>query len=400
MKTVLIQAKAAVVDNARILSPAFVSVKDGIITDVQPSLHPPKKVDIDLSDKILLPGFTNAHCHLDLTHLGPQKENRFVSWIQNIMAQKFTDEDVYRGIQNGIRSLMDSGVTTVIDHAGMTTDAIFFEKAPIDIISFGEVIGVNHKRAQASIDHWQRFDQVLKTPHAIHSVHPDILSLLFSDEQKRSIHLSESQDEQNYFQCQSGTLFDFIKQRQDNPEQSFHKARSGIAYIQENFGSQKNTLVIHANYADDSDIKILRSWQNISLVHCPGSWAFFEHHEPPLEKLKQVGIPLALGTDSLASHKKLNFLYEIQLFLEKYPRTKFFDLLPMITTNALEALEIHNKGKIAKGYQSDLIAFDWQDNQDIIDLFRIKTKVDWLMTAGQISRPQTSEKNSALHPDQ
>jgi len=82
-------ASAAIVGNREIISPATIQIENGTIVNI--SNQKPKTTNhkiIRLENTVLLPGFTNAHCHLELTGIGPIKDKDFVPWIKTLISQK------------------------------------------------------------------------------------------------------------------------------------------------------------------------------------------------------------------------------------------------------------------------------------------------------------------------
>lgn len=71
-----------------------------------------------------------------------------------------------------------------------------------------------------------------------------------------------------------------------------HAARNGLL--------GPDLLAVHVNYLWDDDARILAQ-HGVSVVHCPGSHAYFRHQRFPAEILAAAGVNLCLGTDSLAS---------------------------------------------------------------------------------------------------
>jgi len=220
------------------------------------------------------------------------------------------------------------------------------------------------------------------SPHAIYSIHPEILKdVLKNKSHPFSIHMAESEEEKNYFKNFSGPIADFVK-AQENIK--FHDTGSGFEFYQKYCPNLNQTLFIHGNDFLDSALDKIAKLSQKCIVHCPGSFDFFDYEHFPFEKIIKRGIPLALGTDSLASNTGLNMLTEIRCFLKKYSGTSFEKLLPMVTTDALEAISIYDVGKIEEGYHADLIGFDWDGKKDLKTLFFENQEVDFVMSGGKM----------------
>jgi len=334
------------------LPDACLTIRDGLITDISTS-KPSGIPLLDASNDLLLPGFVNAHCHLELTALGPLSEHAYLPWIAALMAKKKTlsSQAMALGIKTGAQALLQSGVTTVIDHVSQDTNPKTFTNLPINHIGFGEVLGVNSEMAQASLNYWEQQNQLTLSPHSIHALAPDVLRQIFLKRQHPfSIHLAESESERAYFSDQAGPLWNFIQSRGGKS----HDSVSAVAWLQSQGYSSPASLLVHGNYFSDDDLALIAQWPKACLVHCPGSHAFFEHQDFPFEKVKLKNISVALGTDSLASNTALSLGHEIKLFCQKYPGQTLQTIMPLITTNALRAIGITDRGQLAIGQKADL----------------------------------------------
>ncbi len=391
-KTVI--AKSAVINNSEIISPAVITIENGIITDISQSIPSKTENTIDLGDMTLLPGFTNAHCHLELTNIGPLNEKRYAPWIYELMdnKMKLTPLDLAEAIIEGTKSLNKSGVTSILDHISFDNPIDIYKKIETTVIGFGEVLGSIPEVSQKIYTTLKSLKKASPipfhiSPHAVQTVAEDILKDVFNNESSPfSIHLAEYKGEQEYFVHNSGDFFAYVTDRYPELKGlNRHQAPSAIQYLDKMGYKLDNSLLIHANYVDATDLSIIESWKNVCVVHCPGSFEFFGHDDFPFAEYKKKNIPIALGTDGITSNTTLNYLHEIQLFLNKYPEIDFFELLPLITTNALESIGIKNDGMIKKGYQANMIGF--KGDIDIISPIKFiqsRLKIDFLMLIGKI----------------
>src|SRR4030095_15406460 len=117
--------------------------------------HRGKKI-VDLGEKALLPGFINAHCHLDYTCLRgkipPQKT--FTDWIRAINAEKakLSREDYLASINEGFAEAKRFGTTTVANLTAFP-ELIPQIQAPVRTWWFAELIDVRSpERANEIID--------------------------------------------------------------------------------------------------------------------------------------------------------------------------------------------------------------------------------------------------------
>lgn len=386
-------ANAALIENKKIMSPAVITVESGVIekiTSVVPTSH--RNAPLDLGDLFLFPGLVNAHCHLELTGIGPLAEHKFVPWIKKLVSFKkeLTSQQITRAVHSGIQKLLSSGVTTILDHMSFDTPIAAYDNSPVRIMAFGEVLGI-HKNASQKIFTAQKQNKKSAaipfqiSPHAVHTVNEMTLHEIFQDEPNPfSLHLCESEEESEYFKTKSGEMAELILAIAGSTALTQHHATSAMQWLKHQNCALKNSLIVHANKCDDADRDVLALWKNICIVHCPGSYEFFKHEDFEFEKLRTKKIPIALGTDSFASNTELSMLHEIKLFLTRYPQLTIEELMPMITTNACQAVGLDHVGEIHEGFSADMIGFKSATNKNALSFFKERAEIDWVLSRGQL----------------
>src|SRR5205085_5542810 len=97
-----------------------VVVEDGRVSWVGPRAEAPGGDVHDLGEGVLLPGLVNAHCHLELTHLGGGRVDAsggFVPWVRALVEARATDtpERVREHAAEGIAAVRAAGTAAVAD---------------------------------------------------------------------------------------------------------------------------------------------------------------------------------------------------------------------------------------------------------------------------------------------
>ena len=343
--------------------------------DVSPAAGEPV---LDLGESILLPGLINAHCHLDYTGMAGMIPSRkhFADWIKAIVALKgsWGYSEFAQSWVRGARMLVDSGTTTVADVEAvpeLLPDA--WHLGPLRIISFREMISLKWNAAAQ-----QQFDSQVKSwaalphrdgttglsPHAPYTTTPELLHRAANTARNKNwlltTHLAESEDEFQMFHDGTGPLTAWLGPQRDPlgfPKSTPVQYAEACGYLNDRL------IAVHANYLDGEDVQSLAR-RGVSVVHCPRSHAYFGHRVFAFETLRDAGVNLCLGTDSLASIRKnrkqslrLSWFDEMHTFMKRYPDVAPADVLNLVTLNPARALKKAGQlGELTTGACADIIS--------------------------------------------
>jgi cytosine/adenosine deaminase-related metal-dependent hydrolase len=331
---------------------------------------------VDLGHAILLPGLINAHCHLDYTGMAGQLRpaRHFSDWIKAIVALKsgWSYTDYAESWLKGAKMLLRTGTTTVVDiEAVPELLPEVVTATPLRVVSCLELLSVRSRQTarqmvQAAVEKLGTLpgEPPGLSPHAPYSTSPELLRAAAVAARERgwllTTHVAESEDEFEMFQVGRGSMFDWLK-----PQRDLSDCGQGtpVAYLARHGVLSPHFLAVHANYLAPGDAALL-ALAGASVVHCPGSHAFFGHQKFPLNELIKTGVNLCLGTDSLATMPvkrnetaELNLFSEMRRLAENYPALKPQRILAMTTMNAAHAIGRPTElGRLAPGSCADLIA--------------------------------------------
>ena len=339
---------------------------------------------LDLGEVILLPGLVNAHCHLDYTDMAGQlpPPKTFTDWIPLITAAKtaWSYSEYAHSWLHGAHMLLKTGTTTVADIEAMP-DLLpeAWEATPLRVFSFLEMTGIRSKRdpreilqeAVAKIDSLSDARcAALLSPHAPYSTLPQLLRLSAGVARKRKwricTHIAESAEEFEMFMHARGKMFDWLKRNErDNSD-------CGLGSPVKHFARHKmlgeNLLAIHVNYLARGDAALLGK-HRVNIVHCPRSHAYFRHAPFLRERLANARANICLGTDSLATMRKvgkqkpeLNLFEEMRLLSDTDLTISPAEILRMATVNGARALGLAGKlGELSPSTIADLIVIPADD---------------------------------------
>ena len=142
------------------------------------------------------------------------------------------------------------------------------------------------------------------------------------------------------------------------------RARSPIALLEKHDVLQPGSLLIHCVRVDDTDITTIAR-RGCSVAHCPASNAKFGHGVAPLLPLLAAGIPVGIGSDSVASNNRMDVLDEARLavlihrgVVRKHDAFGAHQALELATIGGARALGLEDRiGSLEAGKDADLAAF-------------------------------------------
>lgn len=320
-----------------------------------------EEAGVEFYSGILVPGFVNAHCHLELSHLYRKIEpgqglGKFIGSINNL--RDTSQQDLQRVMQVADRKMWASGIAAVGDISNSTGSLVTKRQSKIYYHTFVETFGFHPSRAErafalAEKTQTEFVDSGLKAsivPHAAYSVSESLFERVSAkadeDEAILSVHNQESLEEERFFTEGNGPIFDHYQKnlKLDISHWQAQKADS-LEFILNRIPKQSQLLLVHNTFITENDLKVLnkeRSPQNTFLVLCPNSNMYIENQLPPIDLLRKSGFPICIGTDSLASNHQLSVLEEMITIQKHFPEIMIEDLLSWASSNGARALNIES----------------------------------------------------------
>jgi cytosine/adenosine deaminase-related metal-dependent hydrolase len=322
------------------LERGLVTVRGDRIAAVEP--HGTRTADVDLGDVAILPGFVNAHTHLDLTgsrgKTPPTPD--FVSWLRQVIAfrrQRSPDETA-ADIATGVTECLQAGTTLVGDiaAAGASWDELAY--APLRAVIFHELLGLPEARARRAWSDALAWTPAATptcrrglSPHAPYSAHGLLFGGALLSGLPSAMHLAESQAELELLRSHSGPFVAFLQEL--GVWDAAGLIESPETILRWKVDSQPK-LYVHCNYFSQG-VPFLPKH---SVIYCPRTHAAFGHAPHPFREFLARGVRVALGTDSLASNPDLSVLAEARFLHTRYADFAGDVLLRLATLNGAEAL--------------------------------------------------------------
>lgn len=291
---------------------------DGRIAAVGPHGKVPSPADaerFEFKDAILTPGLVNAHTHLELQHLaGQNSETSFVLWIKRIreLKEATPPEAFIAAAEAGLRECWSRGVTCIAEtgSTGATMEALvrFGGRGMV----YQEVFGPGPSQVPPAMEELER--QVLRlrrlattmrgvgvSPHAPYSVSEALYRRVARYAQQErlpiALHLAESQEESELVRYGAGPFAEALRGRGIVVEP---RHCSPVQYLRELGVLRAGTLAVHCVQVDDADMQTLKA-ARVAVVHCPRSNRVHGHGTAPFTAMREVGLTVGIGTDSVVS---------------------------------------------------------------------------------------------------
>jgi cytosine/adenosine deaminase-related metal-dependent hydrolase len=167
---------------------------------------------------------------------------------------------------------------------------------------------------------------VVPSPHAIYSTfHPGLVELLRAG--PGSLHLAEDSAERAFVADAKGGFAVLVARMGAEPKDVVPRSRSAVELVAPHLAPHH--LAVHCVDLDDEDVALLRR-TGVTVVLCPRSNRFITGKLPRLDALLEAGVPLAVGTDSLASCPTLAPLADVTALWRAFPDVPAARIVPLL----------------------------------------------------------------------
>ncbi|MHC1741961.1 MAG: amidohydrolase family protein [Syntrophobacteraceae bacterium] len=328
----------------------------------------------DHGDAALMPAVVNAHTHLELTLMEgkvPLPQTGFPSWIEQVFRHRASLDGpaLLKGMRKGLAMLESAGTclcgditnhSTTLDGQGMQSgrrqpflELIGFDCDSLTAALQSTAIGVD---TTTVIER----DGVSLAAHATYSTSAAVIRQAKEWCRSRgrvfSIHTAEHEQELELLQTGTGYCRELLQTVGRWVDGWIPPARSPVAYLDSLGVLDERTLLVHAVHMTESDWDIVDR-RGCAVCFCPRSNHFLSTGKADVELSIQMGVPVALGTDSLASNVDLNLFSEAAFFLDQHPGVPPDAGLSMMTLGGARALGCQDRfGGLTVGKAAAMIA--------------------------------------------
>ena len=306
----------------------------------------------------IVPGFVNAHCHVELSHLHGKfrKGTGMAGFIDQInelrdWAGRAVKVELTR---KWMDKMWNDGVSAMADISNDDSSFEVKQSHPMYTRTFLEVFGSEPEMCGGVMTDVTNLNEVASsygldaapTPHSCYTMSPQLLSASAAAGLKSgylSYHSQESQEEEDLLISGSGAMYENRKRAgMSTPPVT---GESSLKYFLDRLKVaapapyEENILLVHNVCLKQDDIDaVKKTMKNPFFAICPLSNIFIHNALPPVALMRENGLKIALGTDSLSSNDDLDMVKELSCLHEAFPEVPMNEMLVWACMNGASFL--------------------------------------------------------------
>jgi cytosine/adenosine deaminase-related metal-dependent hydrolase len=326
--------------------------------------------DVQELEGILCPGFVNAHCHLELSHMKGMipAHTGLQEFVKQIVAlRQVAPETIQEAIVTAEAEMMANGIVAVGDISNTLDTLEQKAKHNLAYYSFVELYDLDPTRAAdkilAGLEIQKQFQEncvrASLVPHAPYSVTNNLWNLLSEHFgiHTISMHNQETPDENDFFKNKTGSFLGMYERTKVNLDFFEATGLSSLQSILPIFKKAHYGILVHNSFTSAEDIQAVHAAMNNAFwCLCPNANQYIEKTMPPVELLRSENANIVVGTDSYASNWSLNVLDELKTIQQHQPQIPLAEMLGWATINGARALQMDKHlGSFEKGKKPGLV---------------------------------------------
>ncbi|MBC7775629.1 MAG: amidohydrolase family protein [Phycisphaerae bacterium] len=305
---------------------------------------------------ILVPGFVNTHCHLELSHMKGKVDTGtgLIPFITGVVTQRNTSAEVIaEAIEKAEQEMLDGGIVALGDISNAPDT--FAAKARgrmryhtfLELFDFLQEAGTEKTFA----DGLGVYEQIelapgsarSLVPHAPYSVSKKLFEKINAFNPKSnitvSIHNQETPPEETLFLEKKGGFLDFYGKFGISLDQFEATGKSSIYYALTHMNPENRSIFVHNTLTSRAHIEAAQAWSPHTFwATCPNANLYIENRLPDYSAFLDTQARVTIGTDSLTSNWQLSILEEMKTIARYQSYVPFATMLRWATLNGAQAL--------------------------------------------------------------
>jgi len=366
----------------------LVTSEDGVIIELIEATNAGD--NIEQLKGILTPGFVNAHCHLELSHMKgyiPEQTGLTGFILKVVFERHFENTEIVAAIKTADEAMFQNGIVAVGDICNNTLTIQQKSNSRLRYYNFIEASGfppdVSESRFKRSRDFYDAYHAVFPessiVPHAPYSVSPELFALIndFPGNRVISIHNQETAAENELYQSKEGAFMDMYQKMNIDVSSFKPTYKTSLQSYLPRLNNYQSLILVHNVCTSREDIqfeKLLTTLQPRQTFYClcPNANLYITNSLPDVNLLVEQQSDMVLGTDSLASNHQLSILEEIKTLQKHFPGISLQTMLQWATINGAKALQMEKElGSFEKGKKPGIVLIENMGNAGISSTKRI-----------------------------
>jgi cytosine/adenosine deaminase-related metal-dependent hydrolase len=229
--------------------------------------------------------------------------------------------------------------------------------------------------------------RISMAPHAPYSTSIELFKAIRqavsrSDCPIMSVHLGESPEEVELLEKGSGPWRGMLETIGVWRDDWTVPTCGPVQFLERHGVIDAKTLVVHGVQFDDEALGRLKTL-GATLVTCPRSNQWVGVGYPPIQRFYDSGVPIAIGTDSLASVEDLNLFSEMKTMRWLAPSVPARKILESATIIGARALGLDRElGTLTPGKSAEMIAVELPDAEVDVEEYLLSgitaSQIEWV----------------------
>jgi len=325
---------------------------------------------------IIIPGFVNAHCHLELSFLKKKIAehkglDEFILAIETL--RNASEAEIISAAEGADEEMFREGIVAVGDISNKNLSFGIKAKSKILYHTFIEVFGFHPSREESAFEQGKLLEQELAqqcsmfnaqcsiTPHAPYSASVELLNKIREHAEENNsvltIHNQETEDENNLFLNKSGKILERMQKFGIDTSLFKPTGKKSLASMLPHLPEKNKIQFVHNTLTTAEEIdEAIRYNPNLFWCFCPNANLYIESRLPDIKMFYNKKLKCTIGTDSLASNHQLSMLEEIKTIQNNFPEIPLEEIIRWATLNGAELLAFDKSlGSIEKNKTPGLV---------------------------------------------
>jgi len=312
----------------------------------------------------IVPGFVNAHCHLELSHMKnvASTGTGLLDFIRQVVTKRqFPKEEILSAILQAEDDMYTNGIVAVGDISNSADTFATKKNGRLRYYTFVEAFDfMNSQKTTEIFDSYKKvYDSLEETdtcrksmsPHAPYSMTRELFRLINDTNKPHgilslSIHNQETEAENALFLTGESAFVPFFESFGASFKDLPPAGKTSIHYALQHMDPLHRCLFVHNTLSTAEDIHAAHEKigkDKCFWVTCPNANLYIENRLPHYKVLMDAGATICTGTDSLTSNWQLSILEEMKTILRYQSWLDFEMVLRWSTLNGAAALGWENE---------------------------------------------------------